>query len=80
MAPDLDLVIAVGGSAEWPPSPSPDSPEFWWDENRKLGLFLQDKVRPDRVYVLTLAAGPGDCEARIDRTTDGRLRIAQAIR
>jgi hypothetical protein len=67
VAPDLDLVIAIGSTAEW--SAGSDSTALSWDENRKLGLFLQDKARPDRVYLLTLAAGPQDCGARIERAT-----------
>ena len=67
VAPDLDLVIAIGSTAEW--AAGSDSTDLWWDENRKLGLFLQDKARPDRVYLLTLVAGPEDCGARIERAT-----------
>ena len=67
VAPDLDLVIAIGSTAEW--SVGSNSTDLWWDENRKLGLFLQNKARPDRVYLLTLAAGPQDCGARIERAT-----------
>src|SRR4030081_379098 len=67
VAPDLDLVIAIGSSPEW--SVGSNCTALWWDENRKLGLFLQNKARPDRVYLLTLAAGPQDCGARIERAT-----------
>ena len=67
VAPDLDLVIAIGSPAEWPLDP--DSPAIWWDEKRKLGLFLQERARPDRVYSLALAAGSLDCGARIERAT-----------
>jgi hypothetical protein len=67
VAPDLDLVIAIGSTAEW--SAGSNSTDLSWDENRKLGLFLQDKARADRVYLLTLAAGPQDCGARIERAT-----------
>ena len=67
VAPDLDLVIAIGSTAEW--AADSDSTDLWWDENRKLGLFLQEKARPDQVYLLTLTAGPPDCGARIERAT-----------
>jgi hypothetical protein len=67
VAPDLDLVIAIGSTAEW--SAGSDSTDLWWDENRKLGLFLQENARPDQVYLLTLTAGPPDCGARIERAT-----------
>ena len=49
VAADLDLVIAIGSPAEWPLDPN--SPAIWWDEKRKLGLFLQERARPDRVVL-----------------------------
>jgi hypothetical protein len=67
VAADLDLVIAIGSPAEWPLDPN--SPAIWWDEKRKLALFLQERARPDRVYSLALAAGSLDCGARIERAT-----------
>jgi|HubBroStandDraft_1064217.scaffolds.fasta_scaffold119356_1 hypothetical protein len=67
VAADLDLVIAIGSPAEWPLDPN--SPAIWWDEKRKLGLFLQVRARPDRVYSLALTAGSLDCGARIERAT-----------
>jgi hypothetical protein len=67
VAPDLDLVIAIGSTADW--SAGSDSTNLWWDENRKLGLFLQEKARPDKVYLLTLTAGRPDCGAHIERAT-----------
>jgi hypothetical protein len=67
VATDLDLVIAIASTAEW--AAGSDSTDLWWDENRKLGLFLQEKARPDQVYLLTLTAGPPDCGARIERAT-----------
>ena len=39
------------------------------DEKRKLGFFLQERARPDRVYSLALAAGSLDCGAQIERAT-----------
>jgi hypothetical protein len=54
VAPDLDLVIAIGSTAAGAAGAAgSDSTDLWWDENRKLGLFLQEKARPDRVYLLT---------------------------
>jgi hypothetical protein len=67
VAPDLDLVITIGGPAE--SGLDPNSPAIWWDERRKLGLFLQERARPDRVYSLALAVGFSDCGARIERAT-----------
>lgn len=68
VAPDLDLVIAIGGTAEWALD-APEASWFSWNEKQRLGLFLQEKARPDRVYLLTLAAGSFDCGARIERAT-----------
>jgi len=69
VTPDLDLGIAIASPANWPLGL--DSPAIWleWDEKRKIGLFLQEKARPDRVYKLALAAGSLDCGARIERAT-----------
>jgi hypothetical protein len=67
VAPDLDLVIAMGSPALW--ALNVDSRGFSWNENQKLGLFLQEKARPGRVYLLALAAGFLGCEARIERAT-----------
>ena len=67
VAADLDLVIAMGSPAEWPLDPN--SPAIWWDEKRKVGLLLQERARPDRVYSLALAAGSLDCGSRIERAT-----------
>lgn len=68
VAPDLDLVIAIGSTAEWAQD-TPKASWFSWNENQKLGLFLQERARPDRIYLLALAAGSFDCGARIERST-----------
>jgi hypothetical protein len=75
-AAGLDLVIAIGSPAEWPLDPN--SPAIWWDEKRKIGLFLQERDRPDRVYSLALAAGSLDCGARIERATATDIVISCA--
>lgn len=67
VAADLDLVIAMGSPAELLLNTA--SPAIWWDEKQKLGLFLQERTHPDRVYTLALAAGFLDCGARIERAT-----------
>ena len=62
----LDLVLAVGM-----PENASDQPLrnwFWWSGS-VLGLYLQDRARPDRVFSLTTGAGPLDCTARIIRAT-----------
>lgn len=52
--PELDLVLAVGGHGGWRlgMKPIPRGPE-------QLGVFLQDRARPDLVY--TLAIEPNTC-------------------
>ena len=67
VAPDLDLVIALGSPVKSPFDPGVTV--IWWGEERKLCLFLQERARPDRVYSLALAAGSLDCGARIERAT-----------
>lgn len=67
VAPDLDLVIAMGSPSDW--APDSDSPLIWWGQKQKLGLLLQERARPDTVYSLALAPGSLDCEARIERAT-----------
>ncbi len=63
----MDLVLAVG-------RPSAvgfyDVSDGWfgWDGS-KLGLFLQERFRPERVYVLAIEPGVGECYARILRVT-----------
>ena len=62
---EFDLVIALAGpykvgTMSW----------FVWEENRKLGLFLQDRSRGDLVYKLAIAPGILTCAAaRIERVT-----------
>ena len=67
VAPDLDLVIAIGSPAEW--ALRPDSTMITWSEKQELGLFLQERASPDTVYLLALTPGFLDCEARIERAT-----------
>ncbi len=61
---EFDLVIALG-------SPKAMPVERWisWSEERKIGLFLQEKKRPERIYSLGMKAGFPDCFARIERVT-----------
>jgi hypothetical protein len=63
---DLDVVIAIGSpNALWP------EPLPWagWSDDRKIGLFLQEKLRPGRVYSLGTKSGYQDCMAYIERVT-----------
>lgn len=62
----LDVVVTIGS-----PKPFPAWPNAWtwWSEDRKIGLFLQERLRPERVYSLGVKAGFSDCAARIERLT-----------
>jgi hypothetical protein len=59
----FDLVIAIGSPKAFP------AERRWiiWSEDRKIGLFLQEKTRPERVYLLGTKSGFPDCAARIER-------------
>jgi hypothetical protein len=63
---ELDLVIAIGSPK---PFPAERTSWTWWSEERVIGLFLQEKTRPDRVYFLGKKSGFQDCAARLERVT-----------
>ena len=64
----LDLVIAIGSPRG---RPLPKRPMAWfnWGDKQKVGLLLQERARPARVYLLAAAPGFPDCTARIERAT-----------
>jgi hypothetical protein len=62
----LDLVVMIGSPKALQIE---HTPWTWWTEERKIGLFLQEKARPDRVYWLGMRSGFPDCAARIERVT-----------
>lgn len=62
---ELDLVIAMGSPKALPA----EGRWIFWTEDRKVGLFLQEKTRPERVYLLGTKSGFPDCAARIERVT-----------
>lgn len=63
---ELDLIVAIGS----PKDRLVDQASWtWWSEDRKIGLFLQEKARPERVYSLGAKSGFPDCAARIERVT-----------
>lgn len=64
VTPELDLVVALAG-----PQPIPTEPALWWSQDRKLGLFLQEKNNPGRVYVIAITPGFPDCAASLERVT-----------
>jgi hypothetical protein len=63
---ELDLVIVIGSPKALPIE---QTQWTWWGEERKIGLFLQEKARPERVYSLGMKSGFPDCAARIERVT-----------
>ena len=70
----LNLIVALGGSwgGDYVPSES-----FTWSDSFRLGLFLQDKGNPGRVYQLTIKAGfAEDYFARIERITGRELVLS----
>ena len=70
----LDLVVALA-------SPRPQRIDtggrYWWSLQDRLGLFLQSKSDPNRVYRLAVEAGPNDdCATRIERITAQELVLS----
>ena len=70
---DLDLVIAIGSPKALG---TEQTPWIGWSEERKIGLFLQEKMRPERVYSLGTKSGYQDCDAYIERVTTTDTVIA----
>ena len=66
--PELDLIIALGTPENWP---SENGEGGWWGDKTALGLFLQQRSRPNVVYQITVENGMGDvdCYARVERAT-----------
>jgi hypothetical protein len=60
----FDLVIAIGSR-----DALSGGAATFWSEDRKIGLFLQEKRQPERVHVLDTKAGFPDCYARVERVT-----------
>jgi hypothetical protein len=65
VAPDMDLVIAIGGKDI---GVTPVA-FFFWEERNRLGLFFQERVRPEQVYPVAMEPGSYDCIARVERAT-----------
>jgi hypothetical protein len=62
-----DLVLAVGATE--PGYLYPETGPWMLWPIQKLGLFLQDRMQPGRVFLLTVSDGPSDCAARVLRAT-----------
>ncbi len=70
---NLDVAIAMGSPKNWPLEADRLVP---WTDRQKLGLFLQDKNQPGRVYSLTVEAGSGSCVVRVERIASTDIVIA----
>jgi hypothetical protein len=70
---DLDLVIALASPKNWPMT---DGRFIVWTKSHKLGLFLQEKHFPSRVFELAVEPGPENCVVRIERVTTTDAVIA----
>ena len=70
----LNLVLAL--SRKFPDAlVATDS--FMWTPDDRLGLFLQDKTDPGRVYQLAIKPGlRDDCSARVERITGRELVLS----
>jgi hypothetical protein len=66
IAQDLDLVIAIGSSKVLPVE---EARSIGWNQEQKIGLFLQEKTRPAEVYSLGTKSGVEECSMRIERVT-----------
>jgi len=62
---ELDVIVAMGSPKAFPA----ETRWIFWSENRKIGLFLQEKNRQDRVYLLGTKSGFPDCAVSIERVT-----------
>jgi len=60
----LDSVIAVGTTKAIRIDQS-----FPWNQDETIGLFLQEKTRPGRVYLLGTKSGVEECAIRVERVS-----------
>lgn len=68
----FDLLVAIGSPERR--QTGPDS--FYWGEQEKLGLLLQERDQPDRLYPLVIKPGRPDCIARVERVTETGVVIS----
>ncbi len=79
---ELDLVIAFGTPGN---SPIGTGEAIWWSDKSVIGLFLQQRVKPDPVYQLAtefgiaVVAKGGARRFFVDQMSDGRLRVAESV-
>jgi hypothetical protein len=70
----LDLVLAM--ASRQPQGIRPGG-RCWWSLQDRLGLFLQSRSHPGRVYQLAIEPGPNDdCSTRVERMTAQELVLS----
>jgi hypothetical protein len=70
----LDLVLAI--ASRRPQGVSPGA-RYWWSLQDRLGLFLQSRSDPGRVYKLAIEPGPNDdCSTSVERMTVQELVLS----
>jgi hypothetical protein len=70
----LDLVLAIASPR--PQSVNPGA-RYWWSLQDRLGLFLQSRSDPGRVYRLAVEPGPNDdCSTSVERMTAQELVLS----
>jgi hypothetical protein len=78
----LDLVVALASRQPFrqpfhQPQVVDSAGRYGWSPQDRLGLFLQERSAPARVYTLATQAGPNDdCAARIERITAQELVLS----
>lgn len=71
----LDLVVALGMErSAWPPG----ADGGWWDQNSRLGLFLQRREQPGMIYQISVTPGGAlsECYARVVRATASQVVVS----
>jgi hypothetical protein len=70
----LDLVVAIASRQAQSVSPGA---RYWWSLQDRLGLFLQSRSDPGRVYRLAIEPGPNDdCSTSVERMTAHELVLS----
>ncbi len=67
---ELEAVIALG-------SPRRMSGQVWWTPETHLGLFLQDKSRPELVYTLAMIAHQHESLVTVERAEAGLVVLSR---
>lgn len=69
---EFDLVVAAAPS--WPDPRN----GFYWGPRTDMGLFLQPRTDPNRVYRIAMQSGPGEdgCYARLERVSTSGIVLS----